>query len=294
MNGIVVIPVHTRPEFLQVTLDFVEKADHADQYHYLFQCDAGFSVENIGIIDKFSLPHTTNTCFHKRTVGGNTENILRGLLVALLYTVEHPEYIVHVLEEDIWVGRDYFTFHEAMHKQFAPEAVSACANQFLSVRPPNEPSSVYASRDYQSLGVSFKDKLLQRILVHARPSYWDKPHQYLNTLFPDSKFGHLFVEQDGLISRIIEDKNYKVIYPYTPRAYHAGYYSYHRIGEPPIGTLEEKINHLRNMTDTEMNNRSQYKDIKSCFLGGYDVTEFTLKEFLPWTTSGLQESFSTS
>ena len=51
--NIVVIPCFDRPEFLQVTLELISKADNYKDYLYLFQLDYGFDLKNIEVINKF-------------------------------------------------------------------------------------------------------------------------------------------------------------------------------------------------------------------------------------------------
>lgn len=279
MRGVVVIPIWNRPEFLAITLEYIQTAINADKYFYIFQLDYEFDPDCIKIIQNFKY----NFSIHVRPnrIGcGNSANIMDGLARGYVKAAVHKYDTIHLIEEDIWIAKDYFEFHELAHKQFLPLVVSACKNQHLTIRPHEIPNLVYRAPQYQSIGVSFSKSFLNSILLHDCNSYYNNMENYCKINFPNSTLGGLFAEQDGLIWRMIQDMDESVIYPFTPRAYHAGYYSYHRFGGQPVGTLEEKIEQLRSMSDIDMNAKSHYKDIISCDLkSDRQVSKLIMREF---------------
>lgn len=278
-RGVVMIPAFDRPEFLALTLEYIQKADHAKEYTYHIQLDKDYDEACLDILQKFGVWYTIDVNDEKLGCG-NSHNILSGLNTAYIRATILDIDTIHLIEEDVWVAKDYFLYHEMAHEQFSPLIVSACINQHLATRPHEISDGVYKAKQYQSLGVSFRRDFVAEILLHDCNEYYNNLEKYCQTMFPNSKFGSLFAEQDGLIWRILEAKNESMIYPCIPRAYHAGYYSYHRMGEEPIGTLKEKIEQLRSMSDSEMNNKSFYKDIRSCDLDSdRSVTKLVMKEF---------------
>lgn len=278
MNGIVIIPCWQRPEFLAITLKYLSRADNWAQQALLFQIDVDPHPDIFKVIHPF-INSGQNFIASPKTKGvGNSLNILEGFDNALKLSYKLGAPLIHLVEEDVWVGKDYFTFHESIHEDFNPFCVSACRNQHLFSDPPRSEDSVYLYPKYQSLGISFKRDIVAKILVHHCEQYHSNMLEYCKLKFPTSKFGSLFEEQDGLISRIIEQENNSVMYPFVPRAYHAGFYGYHRNSPQPEGDLAAKIIALEEMSDIDMNKIASYKDIKSCNLGGYDVANFSLKE----------------
>lgn len=277
MKSVVVIPAWCRPEMLAITLKHLRKAQGYIDFPYIIQLDEGFDPDNVSIVAtnrgllsyRIGLPKTK-----KGT--GNSFNVFTALERGLILAEQVQADFVHLIEEDIWVHQNYFSFSEKVHQQFNPWAVSACRNQHLRIQPPQNPTTVYTSRDYQSLAVSFPLSSVREILVHNCDEYFQDMTGYLSAMFPASRFGKMYEEQDGLIARIIEKNNYSVLYPNVPRAFHAGYYSYHREGVRPVGSLSEKILQLESMSEEEMNSRSVYKDIRFMDNTHYEVDKFSI------------------
>ena len=267
-TAVVIIPVWRRPEMLAICLKRIKEAKDWNLNYYLFTFDEGAETsDNLKVIRDSKLPYYC--LYHQqRMCEGNSYNILDGLEFALDTASRSNSDIIHLLEEDIWIAKDYFQFHRQVHDRFDPWVVSACRNQHMYPDPPVKPNLVYSSIDYQSLGISFAIDAVQEIIVHNTPDYYNNMTGYIRTMFPNSRYGSLFPEQDGLIQRIMEKHNYETMYPYAPRAFHAGFYSYHRSGKEPTGTLKEKIDYLEKITEAEMNNNSSYKDIR--FLPNYE------------------------
>lgn len=276
MNSVVVVPVFNRPELLAIALKRLMLASSGSETGFLFQADLGAdSYRNSAVIESYG-PASYDTRVASRACDGNTLNILEGLKHGLEWAENVGASWVHLLEDDIWVARDYFDAAEKIHRKFHPWAVSLCRNQHRSFDPPPDASAVYRSSDYQSLAVSFPLDSVREILTHNTSEYFDDMPGYLRTMFPRSRFGSLFTEQDGLCTRLVEKNGYDVFYVNVPRAFHAGYYSpgYHRAGRQPEGTLDERIAQLESMTEADMNERSTYRDIKFADLDGFQVEEF--------------------
>jgi hypothetical protein len=285
MSAVVVIPAWHRPEMLAICLKKIMAADGWEKNRYHLSFDGGMDEQNWHVFGDWEFggalcPGFASSAWVEmgRRGNGNSGNILRGLETGLKLAEELGAEQVHLLEEDVWIGRDYFRTHELLQRQYQPWAVSLCKNQHLRIDRKQDPSLCYKSRDYQSLGVSFPLDSVREILLHNTDEYFRDMPGYIRAMFPNSKYGGLFTEQDGLIARIIEKNNYDMVYSNLPRAFHAGFYSYHRSGIEPEGTLEEKIACLENMPEEEMNRRSNYKDIRFADLNGFNVNEFILDE----------------
>ena len=284
-KGVVIIPCWRRPEFLGACLHYIRQADGWDDYAYLFAVDnhrattARFDPQVLKVIERFPgekvlkirNPHD----FH-----GNSYNVLEAYREAMEMDIPG---LIFLIETDIFIGKDFFTFHEAAHEIDSDTFyVSACRNQNNKQAGslPADPEAVYYWNRYQSLGNSFKPiTLATYVLQHCTPEYYGNMHPYCKRHFPLSEFGRSLPpwwEQDGLINRIMEKDNLQGIFPFAPRAYHAGYEGYNRKGESlPSGmVLEDKISAILSMTEDEMNRRAmnpQFKDITKCNLEGYEA-----------------------
>jgi hypothetical protein len=97
--------------------------------------------------------------------------------------------------------------------------------------------------DYCSLGVAMKRSVIEQLIApHVCRAYFERPADYCQRNFPSSRVGARFIEQDGLIRRVQEAEGGRrpIAYPCRPRAYHAGFFGYHRAGGL-AGDLEERI-----------------------------------------------------
>jgi hypothetical protein len=178
---------------------------------------------------------------------GNSYNVLSGIKDALKVGGD----LIHVVEDDIMVSLGYFAFHEAAHSA-APDtfAVSACKNQNLSGEAP---APVYRHPSYQSLGVSFRLDVAERIVRHDLPLYYGDMVNYCRRNFPGSVIPPGHAEQDGLINRIRESSGGVTVYTTQPRAFHAGFYGYNRTGTKLGGSIERRSVKILSMTTEEMN-----------------------------------------
>ena len=86
--------------------------------------------------------------------------------------------------------------------------------------------------------------------------------------------GNCFTEQDGLIERVMLKSGRKVAFPFVSRAYHAGFYGYHRdVPLRPNGFLEAKIQGLRKLlSDPEVYASPTYNPYNDCERFPEDLT----------------------
>jgi len=246
-RDVVVIPCWRRPEFLWHCLDNLSRAEGSAELHYLYRPDTGYSADNLKVIRAFAdrLPHFEiafpEICPYRRSK--QSANILLAYLMAAQRAQRH----VFLIEEDIMVAEDFFRWHRAVQH--------TAGNLFCSiaVRNPNRPLQLpddsegyyLSSGDYCSLGVCFDKQVLTQLLApHVTLAYFSRPKRYVRRQFPDSRVGLGFTEQDGLLRRIQEHSRRPIAFPCVARAYHAGFYGYHRPGGMN-GELSERVQALR-------------------------------------------------
>jgi hypothetical protein len=276
--NIVIIPCWRRDDFLQVTLDYILKADSADQYLYVFCLDRGFNSGVLEVANAFPLRKLIRRTPQHRFYG-NTYNLLEGYKFGCQLARQHRSELIYLIEEDIWIGKDFFTFHEQVQQKFPSFVLSGVKNQNDKREMTNDPSAVYYHPNYQSLGVSWKIANLLKVIPHACTQYYAAMLPYVKRLNPSSSLGSSWAEQDGLINRLAELNDLKCMFPHLGRAFHAGFVGYNRAGLPLEGNREARVAKLREMSQEDMNNRAiRYKDIIFCPLHGNDVKEFTIKE----------------
>lgn len=247
MRDVVLIPAWKRPEFLVHCLLNIKRADGAENLHYIFRFDDGHSpdlYEAIKMAD-FTFSHEiTQTPRTKYRVAKQSFSLLSGYHVAAQKSLR----LVYMIEEDVMVATDFFTWHRAIHEKHPRIFCSiAVANPNRNVREHGELEDYYRTTlDYCSLGVCFsKDMLLRHVLPEATERYYANPIGECQKRFPGCPIGAAFAEQDGLIRRTQWrlGMEHPIIYPYRARAYHAGLYGKNRGAGPP-GTLQKRLEYV--------------------------------------------------
>jgi hypothetical protein len=257
----VVVPAWRKPDFLAATLHRLALAEDSceEKVGYIVCVDRHPHPDVLEVAWQFRDDRRPGLVVVKKRIHeyhGNSFNVLTGLIDALKMPGAD---LIHLVEDDVFAGVDYFTYHRAAH-ELMPEAfaVSACRNQNDPERHSDKPYILRAHASYQSLGVSFQRKILYRLASYAQEGYFRDPVGFCQAVFPDSRIPAPHAEQDGLLNRIRESHGLKTVYPDVPRAYHAGFVGYHRAGDPLTeGTAAERGLQLLAMDAEELNRRAE-------------------------------------
>jgi ubiquinone/menaquinone biosynthesis C-methylase UbiE len=281
MKNIVLIPAWRRPDFLTVCTDLIKETPGADRNVYVFALDRNYAPESEMVARSFPFEKVIRVTPNHR-FNGNSYNVLEGYKACAGLVPKYQSKLVYLIEDDIFIGKDFFDFHEKINEQHDAFCVSAVRNQnderMLNGSLGHDPAEVYRFGKYQSLGVSWKPQYLNEVICHAHTGYYATMERYLVKTFPKSVYGTMWSEQDGLINRVMEARQTSAIYPTVPRAYHAGFIGYNRKGAQLPGRLEERVALLKRMTADEMNALAQeYKDITPIDLSvDHKVEKFSL------------------
>jgi hypothetical protein len=251
MSDLVIIPTFDRPEFLWLCLENLAKIfEGSRNIPMIWVCEdihadkpKGFTIEmemlavhrewqdKLGYAYYAVKPHTTY---------GNSYNVLESLTIASGSNYRY----VYLLEDDVLVTPDFFEWNEAAQQKFDPWATCAGRlNRSLNFQINGREAIDENIQDtnachksvtaYMSWATCFSAKALQDI-------------RDFNAVYDG--FEKRF-EQDVMIQRKIRAAKLETVWPYVPRAFHLGWYSYHRDGGmKPNGTLEEKVKYLRAVT----------------------------------------------
>lgn len=294
-KSLVIIPVYNRPEFLQVCLNYIQAADGYEDNYYFFAFDAGSHEDNYDIVKDFEKKNALIPVFFpifsreltRRYSRSNSYNILDAYRTGYRIAKNNGLNYIHMIEDDIFIAKDYFYFAAEVWKR-NPDifCLSSCLNQNLKQELPFLPDTVYPYSNYQSLAVSFSLSSLAKIIPHANEMFYENPVEYIRAVIPKRiNTTSAMSEQDGLISELIANFGWTMLYPCVPRATHRGWVSYHRKGTmPKFGTFDEKVEFIRTRTAKECNRLSHdYKDYIEIDFNGYGEQDFqtvSLSDFI--------------
>lgn len=228
MQDVLIIPTFDRPELLWLCLEYlvaspesrnlevrvyadchVEQAPPQEEIEAVLGMFPQLSVRTV-----FRPPHEYN---------GNSYNLLMAYRDAFESLAQH----VFMIEDDVLIHPQFFTWHRAQHLG---------RHLGCSIAVENPGHGVYAS-----LGVCFRREILRNLMPHCRPEYFQNMRGYCKAKFPPSKFD---CEQDGLLARILSGQ--PVVWATEPMAQHVGWYGYHRKRSiRPTGTLLQRYEQVK-------------------------------------------------
>ncbi len=235
---IALIPCATRPEMLHHCLERIKLCK--DRPKVLFHVDFKHDKDIFTVIESY--PFEKEVIVNSRHAWNKLPvNILRGYREA----VNRTDDLVYMIEDDVMISTDFFNWHKKVHeveKEIFCSIGSRNNNHDRSLDLEQDPSKYYKSHlTYQSLGVCFqKEILIDYVLPHANDSYYSNNQKYCPENYPASQLGNQWCEQAGLIRRIQEYNRFPIVYPFLPRAYHAGFYGKNRRGRI-TGHIRKKI-----------------------------------------------------
>ena len=158
---------------------------------------------------------------------------------------------VYLVEDDVLVSPDFFSWHEAVAEAEQEAACSIayrCSRNSEARTDITDPGAYFTTaRDYASIGVRWSKERLKTLLEHAKSEYYANQASYLfgvNSPITDSE--NASPNKTALSCDFWTRRNGPLCWPYVPRCYHMGWYGYHRPrGKRPSGFLEDKINGIK-------------------------------------------------
>lgn len=261
MTDIVVVPLWTRAGFTEACLTRLAKA--MDGHVTVHLClDHGHSADVEKVARKFAEKHPgTRVTVRDEDYPTGSYNVLSGMREAL--EEAGPDDLVHVLEEDILIGADFFDFHRRAHA-LVPDAysVSACTNSFLTRETNPEPveDAVYLSGAFQVWGSSYRPEQVEQILSRVRPEYFADMYQACIDEFGQASTDRTGPLYDGVMAMNLAELRGHVVFPYAARAYHAGFDGISFKGQGPelTGTAKQQARQILAMGEEELSSRSTY------------------------------------
>jgi hypothetical protein len=245
-QDICVVPMYNRPEYFTVWTELITKADRSDELLYLFCLDHGYDKRYDELIEKF--PFDCAVIRMDASVlqlGKQSRNVLNGMIAA----ARQADRYVFYIEEDIFIGKDFFRWHYEVQRQQPTIFCSiATRNNNSNFKTDGMREHYYLSNryDYQALGNCFRKEVITELIApHFKADYLMHPTQYVVKHFPKSFIGSIWSEQDGLIRRILEQNRMLTAFPHLPRAFHSGFYGYNRYPEITRKSYEYKLQLIR-------------------------------------------------
>jgi hypothetical protein len=258
---IVIVPLWQRAGFTEACLIRLAKAMDSD-VRVRFCLDFGFTKDVEKAADQFArkFPGTEITARDVDYPTGSY-NVLTGMAEGL--KVSSPGDRIHVLEEDILIGPDFFDFHRRAHA-LVPDAysVSGCMNSFLTreTKPRPVQDAIYQSGAFQVWGSSYRPERVEQILTRLRPEYFEDMHNACVKEFGEASALRTGPLYDGVMAMNLAESGKAVVFPYAARAYHAGFEGLSFKGQGPAvtGTPKQQAAQILKMNEEELSGRSTY------------------------------------
>lgn len=239
---------YRRPEYLELMLEKVTQADNYRDNAYIIALDEGFDVACKDVVHKH-LSDVGYFIIHPPHIKSKIGKQSWCVLYAMELCCKNADEIVYYLEDDIMIGKDFFTFSESILNACLDAycaVMSRSNNHRIETTTDNNKFYLSDKADYQGLGVAFRPSAwISAMSQYLVPEYFDNPVGYCKANFKSVVCGEAFAEQDGLQRRVIERNGLKIAYPHVPRCFHSGIYGYNRKRSEMNWPYEKKLLFLR-------------------------------------------------
>lgn len=184
---VVIVPLHRRAHFALACLTRLYLAARDDvslTFHIVI--DANPTRDVVHVARQFARQvgeDRARVIQRTRTFRGNSYNVL----TAYGEVIDSGADVIHLVEEDVLIGKDYFDYHRQVRAAHPDVfAVCACRNQFwaLGQDPPADEDAFYLQDCYQSIGISFTPDKLRHVTDHNPRSFCLNSQGYLRRYFP--------------------------------------------------------------------------------------------------------------
>lgn len=249
-KSVIVMPALKRPEMAALSLQRIKATPESPELDVRIFVDTTTDK----VLSDFE--YVRDTYYPEATIYHAREHVKApsgcwNILNALKAGYDSGAELVFLIEEDVMVSEDYFSWSFEAHDD--PDCFATCG------RLRKEHSSDY----YTNPGACFKSESLRSVVPYITDGYFQNRRPYL-----DAAFGELSEASDlddGLIRRVIRKLGAKILYPETPKVAHQGFHYYNRLPQFTVtGTIAEKIAALRVLLDRVSPLDRYSKDFEPC------------------------------
>lgn len=232
MKTVIVMPTCKRPEMLALALEAISRTTLTPDDIRIF-ADTNSNISEVEYVRDNFVPHAL--MFHAKQ-HADVPSGMWNILSSIKQGYETGADRVFLIEEDIIVGRDFFSWHLSQNAgHFA-----LCGRRMLHL--PN-----YG--EYTNPGSSFPRWALKHIVPHINDRMFADRRAYFDRHF--GKMDEVSDLDDGMIRRIMRVSGFTPKYPDMPKCAHIGFRGYnHYMNWVNEGNIEERIEGLRKMLPT--------------------------------------------
>jgi hypothetical protein len=230
-KSVVVMPALNRPELAALALQRISQTPEASQLDVRIFVDhtVDHRLGEFEYVRDEYFPDAT--IYHAREhiqVPSGSWNILQALKAGY----DSGASLIFLIEEDVMVFSDYFTWSFEAHDD--PDCFATCGRL----------RKEYRMDYYTNPGASFKSESLKSIVPHITDRYFEDQRSYLDATF--GQMDEASPLDDGLIRRVIRQLDAKISYPQTPKVAHQGFHYYNKLVQFKVeGSISERISAAR-------------------------------------------------
>lgn len=167
---------------------------------------------------------------------GNSYNTMN----AYLWAFNAGYDLTYLVEDDVFVHPDFFSWHRVQHELF-PNIFASMAWIFNRHAPITD--DVLFQPWFYSIGVCFSHDKLGFLVQHATPLYFNDMAGYVGKRFKTSPLNDpmnvMHFEQDGLIQRVLDENKSQTVSPGIAKCSHMGFVRSY--GASDVGSEYERI-----------------------------------------------------
>lgn len=251
--GLIAITGYNKPDLLYLYLEQLERSGELERYKVRFHTEVGYDPEELTVFQDFQ---KRNPALDTRFIVKDKVNCplvgFHNILTSYTMSADEVDDFVIIGEEDMLPTKDYLRFNRECYEKFLSRydrIFCVCHKRRPEAEDTGNPSVLMG--DYQLTSPScISVKAVEEYIrgYVESPGYFINPVGYNHNHFKNIRIKPWeHTHHDGALERIMLANNLFAIKPDQARSMHVGLSGIFCGGNPPRGTLSERISQWREL-----------------------------------------------
>lgn len=251
--NVIAITIYNKPDLLFLYLEQLEKSGELENYKLRFHTEEGYDPEENKVIEDFKKrnPNVDTKLYVKQKIDCPITGFHNILSLYPMSAAEADEFVI-VGEEDMIPTEDYLRFNRVCYEEylFKYDRIFAIAHKRRAEAEMNGRGDILIG-DYQltspsCISVKAIDNYISPYLENEL--FFSDPIKFNMIRFNNLRIApHEHTHHDGSLERMMLDNNLFALKPDQCRSMHVGLSGVFCKGNPPQGTLEERVEQWREL-----------------------------------------------
>ena len=251
--NVIAITIYNKPDLLYLYLEQLEKSGELENYKLRFHTEEGYDPEENDVIEEFKKrnPNVDTQLYVKEKINCPIVGFHNILSLYPMSAVEADEFVI-VGEEDMLPTEDYIRFNKECYEKFLSKYDRIfCVGHKRRPEVETEGEPELLMGDYQLTSPScISVKAIDKYITPYIESelFFQNPLRFNELVFNNLRIApHDHTHHDGAIERMMLAHNLFALKPDQARSMHVGLSGIFCRGNPPQGSITERVEQWREL-----------------------------------------------